>query len=106
MIQLHEDKALWNVDECCKTLREAARGEQQRLLDIRYIGRAAGAPPSQADRPCDAGRSSTLNTGGKGLKQCDMLAGTHERAAAAWRYLRWCRALRFLCVLQQFARHG
>lgn len=37
-----------------------------------------------------------FNTGGSGVKQCNMFAATHERAVAAWRYLRWCRALRAL----------
>ena len=95
------------MDECCKTLRKAARGGQQRLLGIRYIGRAAGAPPPQADKPCDAGRSSMLNTGGKGLKQCDMFADTHERTDCCMAMFEVVQSAEDpLCVLQQFARDG
>lgn len=53
----------------------------------------------QADRPCDAGRASTTNTGGNGFKQCDAFAGTQQKATAAWQHVRWCRAFEFpLCA--------
>lgn len=69
---------------------------------VRYIGQAARGSSdvgTRIGRQC-SGLTGLATHGGldaqhrrQSMKQYDMFAAAHERAAAAWRYLRGCSAL-------------